>query len=55
MTVDEWLARAVADAERRGMPELAPLLEHLAKATTVLRAADWNLRADRDAGPARNK
>jgi hypothetical protein len=46
MTVDEWLRRAVADAERRGLPGLAPLLEMLARATTALRAADWNVRAD---------
>ncbi len=46
MTVDRWLASAIADAERRGLPELKPLLEGLAAATTALRAADWNDRAD---------
>ncbi len=40
--VASWLADAVADAERRGVPELKPLLESLAHATAVLRAADWN-------------
>ena len=55
MTVDQWLERAVADAERRGMPELVPLLENLAKATVALRAADWNLRADRDADQTRDR
>lgn len=33
---------AVADAERRGVPELVPLLEALAKATEALRKAAWN-------------
>ena len=48
MTVDRWLAAAVADAERRGLPELKPLLQCLAAATTALRAAEWNDRADVD-------
>ena len=51
MSVARWLAAAVADAERRGMPELKPLLQGLAAATTALRAAEWNERADVD-GPA---
>ena len=42
MTVAEWLAQATADAERRGLPDLVPALEGLAKATEALRAADWN-------------
>ena len=42
MTLAEWLANAVADAERLGLPDLKPLLEALARATTSLRAADWN-------------
>ncbi len=37
-----WLQDALADAERRGLPELKPLLENLALATRLLRAADWN-------------
>jgi hypothetical protein len=40
--VGDWLAAAVADAERRGLPELKPLLEALATATRALRAADFN-------------
>lgn len=40
--VAEWLDDAVADAERRGLPQLKPLLEGLAQATSALRAADWN-------------
>jgi len=43
MTIAEWLAQALQDAERRGLPELGPLLEALAKSTEALRAADWNL------------
>jgi hypothetical protein len=42
MTVAEWLAYAKADAEKRGIKELAPALEGLAKATEQLRRADWN-------------
>ena len=45
MTVQHWLDNAIADAERRGLPGLVPLLEALARATTVLRAADWNADA----------
>jgi hypothetical protein len=40
--VDEWLQDSLADVERRGMPELKPLLEALAPSTRLLRAADWN-------------
>jgi len=42
MTIAEWLADAKADAEKRGLPELIPMLESLAQATERLRAADWN-------------
>jgi hypothetical protein len=42
MTIDTWLQNAIADAERRGLPELKPILETLAKATRTLRAADFN-------------
>jgi len=45
--IDAWLQAAIADAERRGLPELKPLLENLARATTALRSADFNERADR--------
>jgi hypothetical protein len=38
--VVRWLASACADAEQRGLPELKPLLEGLARATDALRAAD---------------
>lgn len=40
MTIESWLQAAIADAERRGLPELKPLLETLAQATRVLRDAD---------------
>ncbi len=46
MTVDAWLEAAIADAERRGMPELKPILEALARATRALRTADFNDAAD---------
>ncbi len=47
MTIDSWLKAALADADRRGVPELKPLLEALARATKTLRAADFNEHADR--------
>ena len=42
MTVEAWLKAAIADAEKRGLPELKPILEGLARSTTQLRAADFN-------------
>ena len=42
MTIESWLRAAIADAAKRGLPELKPLLETLARATTALRAADFN-------------
>jgi hypothetical protein len=48
MTIAEWLAAAKADAEKRGLPELIPMLEGLAQATERLRAADWNDNPDKD-------
>lgn len=42
MTIAEWLAQAKADAEKRGLPELIPMLDGLAQATERLRGADWN-------------
>lgn len=46
MTVEAWLAAAVADAERRGLAELKPLLEALARATAALRKAAFIEAAD---------
>ncbi len=48
MTIDAWLQAAIADAERRGLPEMKPILETLARATTALRAADFNIHATHD-------
>jgi hypothetical protein len=40
MTIEIWLKTACEDAERRGLPELKPLLEALARSMTALREAD---------------
>lgn len=40
MQIDAWLAAACADADRRGLPGLKPLLETLARSTEALRQAD---------------
>lgn len=42
MTIEQWLEDARMDAFRRKLPELAALLEGLARSTAALRAADWN-------------
>jgi hypothetical protein len=47
VTIDAWLLAAIADAERRGLPGLKPLLEALARATKALREADFNDDASR--------
>jgi hypothetical protein len=47
MTIESWLQSAVADAERRKLPELKPLLEALARSLAALRDADFNDRANR--------
>jgi aspartyl-tRNA(Asn)/glutamyl-tRNA(Gln) amidotransferase subunit A len=39
MEIDSWLEAALADARRRGLPDLTGLLEGLAAATRALRAA----------------
>jgi hypothetical protein len=36
-----WLAAAVEDARRRGVPQLEPLLRSLARSTAALRATAW--------------
>jgi hypothetical protein len=48
MTIEQWLEDGKSDAYRRKLPELADLLEGLARATAALRAADWNDDAERD-------
>jgi hypothetical protein len=47
MTIDAWLQAAIADAEKRGLPALPPILQALAKSTQALRAADFNDDASR--------
>jgi hypothetical protein len=42
MPLSDWLEAALASADRRGLPDLKPLLESLARATRVLRDADFN-------------
>jgi hypothetical protein len=44
MTVNDWLKAAIADAEKRGLPELKPLLEGLATSTQALRDASLSGR-----------
>jgi len=48
MTIAEWLALAKADAQKRNLPELLPLLDGLAQATERLRKADWNDNPDKE-------
>ncbi len=45
MSIDAWLKAAIADAERRGLPELRTLLEALAQSTAALRAANFGGQA----------
>ena len=53
LTIEDWLACAVADARKRGLAGLEPLLEALAKATESLRRADDEWQAEqRAAAPA---
>jgi hypothetical protein len=52
MTVESWLSGAIADAVRRGLPDLGPLLETLARSTASLRQADDALREGRNDPPA---
>lgn len=40
MTIDAWLKAACDDADRRGLPQLKPLLEILARSMAALREAD---------------
>ena len=47
MTIEQWLEDGKSDAYRRKLPELADLLDALARVTAALRAADWNDDAER--------
>jgi hypothetical protein len=53
MNLDTWLAAAQSDAETRGLLELGPLLETLARSTAALRAADdeHRRRLERESAP----
>ena len=51
MTIEDWFKAALADADRRGLPELKPLLEGLAVATELLRSAGFGGHADDIADP----
>jgi hypothetical protein len=44
MDVHRWLDYVRADADARGLPELKPLLETLARSTEALRRADAAFR-----------
>ena len=46
MDIDAWLDAALADARRRGLPELEPLLRALAQSTAALRRADFAEQPD---------
>jgi hypothetical protein len=53
MQIDDWLEAACADAARRGLAEMRPLLESLARSTVALREGDRVIRTASDAiGPA---
>lgn len=52
MTLEQWLEDGKSDAYRRKLPELADLLDGLARSTAALRAADWNDDAAGDAHAA---
>jgi aspartyl-tRNA(Asn)/glutamyl-tRNA(Gln) amidotransferase subunit A len=54
MKVEHWLEAAKADAERRGVPALLPLLDGVARTMTALRAAEFETTltgVDRGAKP----
>ena len=46
MEIEAWLQSALADAERRGLPGLTPLLTNLARATEALRRAECEAITD---------
>jgi hypothetical protein len=47
-SVTAWRDWAKADAERRGLPQLAPLIDGLSTTVARLRAGDWNHDARRE-------
>jgi len=52
MNLMTWLEHAIADAERRQLPDLRPVLEAFGRAAAALRAADWNADASGAETPA---
>jgi hypothetical protein len=42
MTLDDWYDAARNDADRRGLPDLKPVIDLLRQAARQLREADWN-------------
>ncbi len=40
MTIEDWFKAACDDADRRGLADLKPLLESLARSMAALRDAD---------------
>jgi hypothetical protein len=46
ISLEQWKAWAIADAERRGLHALKPLLEGLAASTARLRATTWEPAPD---------
>lgn len=49
--LESWKTWAIADAERRGLHGLAPILEALADSTARLRATAWHPAPDRPDSP----
>jgi hypothetical protein len=45
-SLESWKAWAIADAERRGLHGLKPILEGLSASTARLRATTWQQAAD---------
>jgi hypothetical protein len=54
MEIEAWLQAAMADAQRRGLPELAPLLTALARATEALRRLECDAFPNPDPNPDSN-
>jgi hypothetical protein len=46
MDLDHWLQSAIQDAERRGLPELKPLIETLGRAARAVRDLERTIRPD---------
>jgi hypothetical protein len=55
MIPERWLEAVSADAERRGLPDLKPLLEALARMTAALREYERELEREQTAGSAGRK